>query len=431
VATLEVSARTLPLPGSLLGRSIDRPGSRMVARAEAVEVEGWVIGRRSPVRAIEVLSRGEPLARLPVDAPRPDVAAAFPSLEESRQCGFRGNVNILHRSGRLDLPMRAVLADGTRVPIGLVRSIRTWPESASLGSRPLVSVVIPCYGQAHFLPEAIESALDQTHPHVEVVVVDDGSPDNTREVASRYPGVRCVVQANMGLAAARNTGIRRSAGEFIVLLDADDRLLPGALEEGLRCLDRYPESCAAVGGYGVIGFDGSPIGPPVHPPAPEDPYLRLFEDNYVGAPASIFYRRSIFSEVGFFDPSIDAAADYDMYLRIARLHPITCHRALVSEYRKHGRSMSRDPALMLRMTRTVLQRHRSHARTDAARAAYRSGIRRWTSYYGGLLVSETSSSLRRRAWRKRTGDLLAMMRYYPRGLAPLLRGVTAGAHRIH
>jgi glycosyltransferase involved in cell wall biosynthesis len=418
---VELSARTLPLPPSLVGRSVDRPGWRTTARADAVEVEGWVIGHRSPARLIEVLCRGEPLARLPVDTPRPEVAAAFPGLKEARRCGFRGNVNILHRSGRLDLPIRTVLADGTHAPIALVSSTRTWPESAALGSMPLVSVVIPCYGQAHFLPEAIESALGQTHPNVEVIVVDDGSPDNTREVASRYPGVRCVVQANLGLAAARNTGIRRSAGSFIVLLDADDRLLPRALEEGLRCLDRHPESCAAVGGFGVIGFDGSATGPPVHPHVPGDPYLRLFEDNYIGAPASILYRRSIFSEVGFFDSSIDPAADYDMYLRIARLHPITCHRSLVSEYRKHGRSMSRDPALMLRMIRTVLKRHRSHARTDAARAAYRSGIRQWTSYYGGLLVTETSSAPRQRAWKKRSGNILAMLRYYPRGLAPMLR----------
>ena len=100
----------------------------------------------------------------------------------------------------------------------------------------LVSVVIPCYNQAHFLGEAIESVLAQTYPHREIVVVDDGSPDNTREVASRYPGVRYVRQENQGLAAARNTGLRHSSGSYLVFLDADDRLLPEALEVGLRQL---------------------------------------------------------------------------------------------------------------------------------------------------------------------------------------------------
>src|SRR5918997_500688 len=128
------------------------------------------------------------------------------------------------------------------------------PEDAQPDARPpqkehgggeegLVSVVIPCYNQAHFLGEAIESVLSQTYPHFEVVVVDDGSTDNTQEVAARYPGVRYIRQENQGLAGARNAGIRRSNGSFLVFLDADDRLLPRALEAGLKALKEHPE-CA-------------------------------------------------------------------------------------------------------------------------------------------------------------------------------------------
>src|ERR671912_965329 len=109
----------------------------------------------------------------------------------------------------------------------------------------LVSVVIPCYNQAHFLGEAIESVLSQTYPHFEIVVVDDGSTDNTQEVAARYPGVRYIRQENQGLAGARNAGIRRSNGSYLVFLDADDRLLPEALEVGLEHLNAHPE-CAFV-----------------------------------------------------------------------------------------------------------------------------------------------------------------------------------------
>ena len=101
---------------------------------------------------------------------------------------------------------------------------------------PLVSVVIPCYNQAHFLGEAIESVFKQTYKHFEIVVVDDGSTDNTSEVARRYSGIRCIEQVNQGLSAARNTGIRESKGEYLVFLDADDRLYPIALEaHGLFC----------------------------------------------------------------------------------------------------------------------------------------------------------------------------------------------------
>src|SRR5215217_62523 len=112
-------------------------------------------------------------------------------------------------------------------------------EASSLGSpekserdeprEPLVSVVIPCYNQAHFLKEAIESVLKQSYAHYEIVVVDDGSTDETSEVASSYEGVRLIRQENRGLAEARNTGIKHSEGDFLVFLDADDRLLPEAL----------------------------------------------------------------------------------------------------------------------------------------------------------------------------------------------------------
>ena len=79
---------------------------------------------------------------------------------------------------------------------------------------PVVSVVIPCYRQAHFLPEAIESVLAQTYPHFEIIVVDDGSPDDTRAVAGRYPGVRCLRQRNRGLSAARNAGLAAEHGRI-------------------------------------------------------------------------------------------------------------------------------------------------------------------------------------------------------------------------
>src|SRR5918994_1694671 len=118
---------------------------------------------------------------------------------------------------------------------GLLRSERE-RHTATIGEQPdsrerspLITVVIPCYNQAHFLGEAIESVLSQSYPHHEIVVGDDGSTDDTSEVASRYDGVRLVRQENRGLAGARNTGIRHSEGDYLVFLDADDRLLPEAL----------------------------------------------------------------------------------------------------------------------------------------------------------------------------------------------------------
>lgn len=92
-----------------------------------------------------------------------------------------------------------------------------------------VSIIIPCYNQAQYLGEAIESALDQTYENIEIIVVNDGSPDKTKEVASLFP-VKLVNQANKGLASARNTGIMNAMGDYVLPLDSDDFLVPYAVE---------------------------------------------------------------------------------------------------------------------------------------------------------------------------------------------------------
>lgn len=96
-----------------------------------------------------------------------------------------------------------------------------------------VSIVIPCYKQAQYLPEAIESALDQTYKDREILVVDDGSPDDTSEVAAKYP-VKLIRQVNKGLASARNAGIIAMRGSWFLPLDADDKLHPDAVTEMIR-----------------------------------------------------------------------------------------------------------------------------------------------------------------------------------------------------
>src|SRR5688500_8996836 len=104
----------------------------------------------------------------------------------------------------------------------------------SASAEPLVSVVIPCYNQAHYLSEAVESALAQSYGSVETFVVDDGSADNSGEISARYPRVSYLRQANRGVAAARNAGLAASSGQFVLFLDADDRLLPEAVAVGLE-----------------------------------------------------------------------------------------------------------------------------------------------------------------------------------------------------
>src|SRR5690554_879710 len=106
----------------------------------------------------------------------------------------------------------------------------------STSSGPLVSVIIPCYNHGEYLSEAIESVLNQTYTPIEVIVIDDGSSDDTEKVAKRYPSVRYFFQENKGLSSARNLGITNSTGELLVFLDADDLLLHYAIDYNVKFL---------------------------------------------------------------------------------------------------------------------------------------------------------------------------------------------------
>lgn len=209
---------------------------------------------------------------------------------------------------------------------------------------PLVSVVIPCYNQAHFLGEAIQSVLRQTYRPVEVVVVDDGSVDHTRDVAASFPEVRYIKQENRGLAAARNTGIRESKGNHLIFLDADDRLLPTALEAGMNGFRAHPECAFVFGTYRCIASDGSPFNETESARyVDNDHYRALLHGNYIGMHATVMYRRSALESAKGFDSMVDACADYDLYMRIARNLPVYYHAEMVAEYRIHGTNMSRNP----------------------------------------------------------------------------------------
>jgi glycosyltransferase involved in cell wall biosynthesis len=174
----------------------------------------------------------------------------------------------------------------------------------------LVSVIIPCHNQAVFLAEAIGSALQQTHQPVEVMVVDDGSTDDTVRVAQAHP-VQLLTQARQGVCAAVNAGIGASHGQFVMRLDADDILEPSYVAETLAALAERP---AAQFAYTEVSYFGALQG--TYPVEEFDPNS-LAERNYIHA--SALMRRAAFECVGGYDEQMATARceDWDLWLGFA------------------------------------------------------------------------------------------------------------------
>jgi hypothetical protein len=394
-ALVEILDVSVSRPAQLHGAFVDEPQPGSVLDADAVDMLGWALGEDSRVVAVEFMMDGKAFWRAAVRAERPDLAEAFPDYPDAGRAGFRTTLNLVGTPQNFEIELTAVLKGQRRVPFGRVSGRHAWRRDSAQGFAELVSVVIPCFGQSHFLGEAIESVLAQTYPHLEVLVIDDSSPDNASEVAGRYPGVRCLRCDNRGMAGARNLGIRSTSGDFLVFLDSDDRLRPKAIETGVHLLHEHPEAAAASGRFRRIAQDGTAIETFEQPIVRRQHYPRQLTENWAGFPARSIYRRAVFEHVVGFDPELDATADFGLNLEIIRQFPVWSHGELVAEHRTHGGNSSADAARMLVQSLAAVKRQRRYTRdTPELRAAYTNARRFWKGYYGELLVAQIGQSLR-------------------------------------
>lgn len=220
-----------------------------------------------------------------------------------------------------------------------------------------ISIIIPAYNQANYLGEAIQSVLDQTCGDFDLVIVDDGSTDDTEKVVSKFRDlrIRCIRQDNRGLSAARNRGLQNSFGKYVTFLDADDLFVPDKLEVLSEALDRDPELGLVAGQAVLIDENRNPLGKIYDTPLPEDPLnFLLWNPLHVG---SVMLRRSWQQKVGLFDESLHAYEDWDMWLRLIRAG---CRLGSigrpVSLYRFHGDQMTRDKDRMTAACFAVLDK---------------------------------------------------------------------------
>jgi glycosyltransferase involved in cell wall biosynthesis len=182
---------------------------------------------------------------------------------------------------------------------------------------PKVSVIIPTYNRAHLLERAIRSVLNQTFQDFELIVVDDASTDETdRLINNLGHQIRYIRHdKNRGASAARNTGIKHSSGDYIAFLDSDDEWLPEKLEKQIKVFENRPDKLGLV----YVGYSDE-IKPdePIIPQYRGDILYYLLINNYVGSTTSPLVRKICFERVGFFDESLPALNDWDMWIRIAQ-----------------------------------------------------------------------------------------------------------------
>lgn len=224
----------------------------------------------------------------------------------------------------------------------------------------VISVIVPAYNAAKFLPKSIESILNQTYKNVEVTVVDDGSTDNTELVVKKYPVEYIKIEHTGGAAIPRNVGVKNAKGELVAFLDADDIWLPKKLEEELKFMQR--------GKFDLVHCDGEVIdefGKTIRKTLHKDikvPSGKVFADLYRGnfiVTSSVIVKRTCFDKVGLFDKKMHVVEDYDLWLRMAQMFRLGYLNKRLLKYRDYEGSFSDEGTIRNheRLLNVVLKHH--------------------------------------------------------------------------
>jgi glycosyltransferase involved in cell wall biosynthesis/SAM-dependent methyltransferase len=287
-------------------------------------------------------------------------------------------------------------------------------------TKPVVSVIITCFNQGHFLAEAINSVLKQTYGRLEIIVIDDGSWDNTRDVASAFQQVKYIHKPNSGLPAARNTGIAESKGKYVVFLDADDWLYGKAVETNLGYMQANPNCAFVSGWHDKVDEWNYPIKNDAQIVVSERHYQQLLHGNYIGMHACVMYQRWVFDEFKF-DTTLDACEDYDLYFKIARKYPVFNHSEKLAAYRIHGKNMSSRIPFMLKNVLKVLDRQIPSLKSAEERSALREGKRIWKHYYAHKLFHTLLEKIGHEPEWPTYEELLVLLKYYTLGFIRYVR----------
>ncbi|MCA9394953.1 MAG: glycosyltransferase [Candidatus Omnitrophica bacterium] len=248
-------------------------------------------------------------------------------------------------------------------------------------NEPLVSVVMPTYNHAHFIKEAIDSVLGQTYNNLELIIVDNYSEDETREVIEGYTDdrIRYMQFRNNGIiAASRNRGIEQAQGDYVAFIDSDDAWLPEKIRLQVDVMQSDTRRGISFGKFKVISPDAVETGKIMGPKDPHMPagvYARLIKANFIVS-SSTLVRKKALNDVGHFDesPELRCSEDFDLWLRILRKYRPAFVDEIVGVYRMHATNQSGDE-LRLKRALAVIDKHFKNGWidqyvADAARASF-------------------------------------------------------------
>lgn len=300
---------------------------------------------------------------------------------------------------------------------------------------PRVTVVIPSYNCAPYVEAAVASVLDQSFPDFELIVVDDGSGDNTAQVLERFrsdPRFRYHRQENRGLPGARNAGVRISHSEYLAFLDADDLLDPDALRRMVDALDRSGASWCLID-----ILKARPEGREVQRsdiPA-DDPFHAILRDDFIRR--GMFFRRDAFVEVGMYDEEMKYREDWDLNIRMfaARKDFTYLAQPLYVYTWREGSITTGKRARVLDFTARLLRKnHRTFADAgDRAAAAIYAGnmwtLGRWYFYDVGMYRKAAACMLESLRYDPSPGRLLHPLLHHARRLTGRMAPGAAGTQR--
>lgn len=256
----------------------------------------------------------------------------------------------------------------------------SWMKTSE-NDQPLVSVIIPNYNHTRFIPGAIQSVLAQTYSRYEIIVVDDGSTDDSREVVARFGDkVRYIWQENQGLAGARNTGVQAASGELIGLLDADDKWHPDYLEQMVALSGMHPDGAVFYCMAQCMDVEECDLPQYVGGPAvdPDILYQVLLRANFI-IPSTVLFRKKTIVKSGCFDANLRSCEDWDMWLRLLPVERIIGTSRCLVRYRVHGSSLSSNLEGMHAAKKMVIEK--LFGQDDGQPTTWPSEKRR---VYGGL-----------------------------------------------